>query len=352
MLNFGKTLAIAMLLAAHPAIAADDEEKALLGLIGLEAAAGKTTVGDKAGQLESHILLASMLDDAGIEIAKQIIDKLSRKKFVVPLGENQLLDFRLYTQTQNRIMAIKSRLDAFPRNDGCDFARSRPGGVRPAAVPPNLIPQAIVGAIKTDTEVSGIDVEPGEQAVINAIVAQSIDPTKWLLPSEIAFGPDNSQLMSNVDDIVKKALPYSSGKCPNNKELTARATEIMAAVNILTTGGEKGAPSMLEAAVFLESTFLNGAKPEDIAVLRIGVEKAGGTLVNKSNIWTSLGFNGLTISGGLIVTFRLVDPKKGTSSISGSLVCTTPARSFKQINRHEMAKGKCVVVQSLTKGTN
>lgn len=321
---------------AQPALADDDtEDIALLAALGLNAADGKATLGDKAGELEGYVLMASLLHKAGekIRTAAQASGKV-----IVPLAGEQTFSLIDYNITKTRLDAIQQEMQAtLPENSACAIAGDVPRGFVPDGTSIGIVD--IVGALKTDTEISGYTVDPGTQMLINAIVAES---DIWRIPSEIVAVSGKSELLSSYAQIIGRTAYFAGGACEKKFEAIGKA--LLDRARTLSTPSEKGAPSALEKAVLIEA-FARDAT--DFRILRVDVEKAGGTLINRSNIWTTIGFNGVTMSGGLVVTYRLVDPVNGKIEKADTLVCYSPSQSLRAIARSSKpADGNCLSVKT------
>lgn len=333
---------------AQPALAEEEtEDVALLAYLGLTAAEGKTTLGDKAGELEGYILTSGLLNNVAVEVRKDIGSALSRDPAItdqtrlIPLAGDQRLTLSSYYLARSRLRALdrtaSSELPSICPQRAREGGRDRIKGV-------DLKAADVVGAFKTDTSITGYTIDPGVQLVINAISADGVDLAGkkfrlgWWLPDELGVIAENSELLGLYTKVLDNAAPYAAGKC--DKAYVDQANAIIAATKAVAAPGDDGAPSLLESGMLLEGLLAGGGAPQ---VLRVDVEKAGGSLINRSNIFTQLGFNGLTISGGMIVTYRLVDPASGTVRLSNTLICHHPQRSLGQVAREGPGTaGKCV----------
>ena len=65
-------------------------------------------------------------------------------------------------------------------------------------------------------------------------------------------------------------------------------------------------------------------------ILTIKTEKAGGTLLKRTNLVTALGGETAFVSGGLVTSYRLVNPVDGRVLNAGVLVCRTALTSSKK----------------------
>lgn len=329
-----------VLATTQPAVAGEEtEDVALLAYLGLDAASGKTTLAEGAGALEGFILTSRMLDQAGGEISRQVARKLgSDVKRVVPLADDQKLSLSAYSYVLTRFASLDATLADVRRRNQCR------GGTRPLAprrdrsAKPDLTAADLIGALKTDTDIRPYTVAPSAQLVINAITAHRIDRVDWSVPDEIALISGPSTLLNTYSRILTEANALSDAAC--NEAIGGEADAIGAAARGLAAPGDGGKPSLLEQAMLSEGLVESGGQTR---VLRVNVAKAGGSLINRSNIWTTLGANGVTMTGGMVITYRLVDPETGQLLLSEALVCSHPARSLGSIARDggRNSKGGC-----------
>lgn len=336
---------------AQPVFAQDDADSdgdggsdtatvALLSYLGLSAAEGKTTVGEKGGELEGYIQAASMLDLAGGAIRTKVRKKFpdGAGGFVAVLADDETFKLTDYYIATNRLKLLTQQTDFLetvcPTPDKSDERVGVAAEDGADGGGPKLKPgfEDLFGVLKTDTTITPVAISPGAQLLVDAISAESLGPKKpaWLLASEQTIPTAKSGLLDDFQDVLIKTKPYVRKDCE-------AGTALFAAASAMAAPGEKGAPSLLEKALLLEGT----AKKSLAGVLRVRVEKAGGTLVTKQNIFTTLGFNGVTMSGGLIVTYRLVNPRTGGVTTSGTLICTTKALGLKEINSKGPKGGQC-----------
>ena len=318
----------------------DVETIGLLSYLGLSAAEGKTTVEESGGQLEGYILASSMLDLAGRQIRSAIKDEVGAGRIAV-LADDERLDLTDYFLIQNRlkIIAMQARplVSACPAGfQGGHSAKGFTGGAAATEMQGPRVSLGladIAGSLKTDVNISEIAISPSAQLLINAITAEplSSDDNDWFVFSENAVPSSNSYLAEFYEEIFTHLAPLAAGRCDkSDKAIATDAKVLLGRLNALTTPGKDATPSLLEKAILLEGA----AGQKDLAgVLRVRVEKAGGTLVKKQNIFTTLGINGVTMSGGLIITYRLINPIGGTVKSSGTIICTTQALGLKEINR-------------------
>ncbi len=320
---FATAAALAFAIGSTPVAAADDEDVALLAFLGLEAAKGETTVGDKGGQLESYILSTYMLKSAGAKINSQITGD-----DIVLLSHDEKFDLTAIGKVNARLDLAERTMAAVQK---ICAGRAQEAEIKGLSLSAKNISQSIVGAIKTDTNISGIEVSVDDQMLINAIAGATADPTKYTIPSEnvwLDFSLDGDGPFKRARDLQGELDALSGDNCLKQDPVKSAFAAVKGLLTTITAPGDKQGPSLLESAIKL-SDYANS----NVKVLRVKAIKAGGTLIKRSNIWTTLGLmRGETISGGLIATYRLIDPKTGLVETAGSIVCRTKARKMAEIN--------------------
>jgi hypothetical protein len=315
----------------QPATASETTEVGLLTLVGLEAAGGKTTLGEKSGEMESFSIASSLLRDAGSKLRSS----LKTGTYIV-LTDDQTVNLALPKIVSGQVENMQMRLtNAIALTPECKSKKPKTNkNVKINTLDDSFggIASAVLGAIKTDTSITGIVIDPNTQALINAVTSSTGVGKKaefsasWIIPSERIM-PSSGLLAEKWARVVNDANIRSTTSCGKAEPLKSVISSIAALDTSLMAPVEKGAPSPLEQAVLWDGFALDTAQ-----VLRLRIEKAGGSVVNKSNIWTTLGFNGLSMSGALVVSYRVTDP--GTGAVTGSdvLTCRRPAASFQAIN--------------------
>jgi len=86
----------------------------------------------------------------------------------------------------------------------------------------------------------------------------------------------------------------------------------------MTTPAADG--SMRLATALRQSRLMRNANN---LVLRVEVNRAGGTMITVKNLWTAVGLPAIRLSGGVIASYSLTDRTNGTVRLSGTVVCRT-----------------------------
>jgi hypothetical protein len=301
----------------------DTETATLLAYLGLTAASGQNTVGEGAGGIEGHMLAAAMAMEAAEKIVKD--DKL--KGPVILLNGNETLSLGEFDQATRQIEFLESEKDRFAGQlgpTGCPVPAVKFSGLGDAEA--QVKPSDLIGAFRTSSNFTPVSVTFGPQLFKNAMLAQKKDGLTWVIPGDVQQPTGGQELAARFVRLREFWMPYADGKCDNEAVKKAAATQL-ARVDGLAASKD-GAPSLLDRAALAESILSAG---KDLKVLRVDVDRAGGTLVNSSNVFTTLGFPGVTIRGGLVVSYRLTNPTNGQALSSGIINCRVPKKRLQTI---------------------
>lgn len=346
-----------------PAAAQDDDDSAsdeiptLLGYAGLSALDGKNTVGEKAGSIEGHMLASVM----ALKAAEQVLANLStvevgEDKRAILLVGNETVSLAEFYQARRQLDLLEGDTARFL----AEVARSRcvVSGNKMAPLSNNQIFSMIestaatekdpkfdfhlsdaLGAFRTSTEFSAVDVSLGAQLFKNAILSRKNSKFEWVVPSEISQPTGGDQFFDDFVEIRNTLAPYAAGKCDMISEDIGKSAKALLGRADGLAASKDGAPSVLDKAA-VAASVMNGTRP--LHLLRVDVDKAGGTLVNSSNVFTTLGVPGMTMRGGMIVSYRLLDPTNGRTKNAGIVICRVPKQLLMRITNKPIDQDKVV----------
>jgi hypothetical protein len=104
----------------------------------------------------------------------------------------------------------------------------------------------------------------------------------------------------------------------------------------VTTPNDQGVVPLLSAA------RLADLRENDYPILRVHVDKAGGSLVNTKNIATTFGVDPLKVSGAVVASYIMTDPKTGFVTTAGILSCSTTLTSIRKVqDEPERIESRC-----------
>lgn len=301
---------------------------AQLKAAGLEGTAtGATTLGDKAGEMEGWMLASGALRSAAGLIAADARVSAATRVVVLAAAEPFRLDLpATVTREMEHLQADLARATAGP---AC-----APAEVGVAAALP-LLPLigAITGALKTDTMITGFDVTANERLLVNTIAA--IGAGKWIIPSELASSPPDRAITTALEklrDQLQTAIACRGfqPETPEGKAAAAKIDRALAAVTEFETRVVRAGEGV---SLIAQATRMMAIAKDDPLVLRVFVEKAGGSMLLRQNLFTALGAPAVGLTGGAVISWRLSDPVTGLARAGGVLVCRTALTNLKAVHR-------------------
>lgn len=314
--------------------------QAQIDALGLPKAEGKTTLGADAGKIESWMLASGTLTEAA-----RVIDDGIKTTLVVLLDSDDVLDLNKSLVLQREMRALSLALEmATP--EACETQQ-----VGALAVPPIAAIGAFLSLIRTDTELTGLTIEGAEGVLLNAIAGST--PGKYVIPSEIVRTNENGTTAAQLANLLQartavpacRALLEVRAKTTAEKatapaqiaKLDAVAKQIDTYVTAIVTRGD-GKPSTLEIAM-VGDTITDTAG--DFRVLRVRLEKAGGTLLKRANLFTAFGAPAVGITGGAVISWHLTNPATGVVDKGGVLVCRTKLTNLSDIHQGQVRASAC-----------
>lgn len=326
------------------AMAEDDAERlGLLAYLGLEAADGTTEVKADAGKLEAALLMAPTLEAA----AAKLFEKLTSTGKIIPLVGSMKLDLRALAITEMRLTTIAS-IETVATD--CSELKETPGGLKITSTDGDDgaktrklddstqgILSSAVALLKSDTTYSAIALTANEQMVLNALVAKG--GGRIFQPEDRIFlkgNPYDIRLVTLVSKLEGKKSKCTVKAESKDKKVAAAAKEQLADIdramtlaNSLIALGEKAAPSLIEQAGVLQMT---ATEQPELRILRVDISAIGGTMVQRKNVFTTLGLDGgISIRGGVAMSWRLVNPADGYAVSGGTIICASPVSGFQNV---------------------
>jgi len=326
------------LLTAAPARAADDTASTgILAALGIEAAGGDTKLGDKGGEIEGWMLATAHLDSVAREIlsqvdASRIGGNAVSGRTIVLLARDEPFNLGLPGVISRRIALLQKRVD---RYGGCPAAVSQRAAL---AGLPAITPADVAAVTRTDTTIAGFDIALEDRALISAIGHVNLGSGRDLrISSDATAVPVGTGIIARWDNLEAAISALRGCVAANDsagKGLIAQFDALDAFVN---TPGDKGGSSPLERAAAIGDLANNPP-----LLLRVAVEKAGGTTITRSNIFLKLGFPGaVRISGGIVASYRVIDPVNGSLVNAGLVRCALPQVDFKDVSKQTASAANC-----------
>lgn len=318
----------AQLFAAVPARAADDAgTTGLLGALGIEAVSGDTKLADHGGEIEGWLLASKYLDTVGAQIVQRAADSTGEGSRIILLTRDESFSLADASVLDRRIRLLSQRFETFEAGQPACLtpvakAADADAGAKAAAVKPTTADFA--GALRTDTSIGGFDIPLQDRALINAI--GHVNPPAGRthldlrIPADMTAIPAKDGIVERWDALAVRASKVATA-CKDDAGGKVLIAQFAAMDTYANTLGDKGASSPLERAAAL-GDLATGQTP---LLLRVALEKAGGTTIARSNIFLKLGVPGaVVISGGIVAGYRLIDPATGALRASGLVECAFP----------------------------
>ncbi len=319
-----------------------DLMKARMDALGISPATGTTTLKEDAGQMEAWMLSAGTVNKAGAVIAQRIKAAAGTQP-VLLADRGARIDFSLPITLKASMSALLSA--GVSTRGNCKVAQSGDGTVSIAGLPLAAIGAAL-SLLKTDVEISKLDVNATDALLIDAIASND---GNWVIIDELA-APAKGTVNDAIDILWGSLLAERTDLSGCRATLAAKSADaeqariakidaIVAKIDALETSlnaQREGKASLLVEAMQLDSIQLK--KP---FVLKVAIEKAGGSLLKRTNVWTALGAPAIGLTGGLVARYTLSDPETGMVKAAGVLVCRTALTNFNAVHRGKVAPSDC-----------
>lgn len=350
-------LAGGSMIATAPAHADDDTKTGLIAGLGVAAATGKTSLGDGGGKIEAGLLSADAFQQAAAVIAGVVRDARPGQRRIVILPGDTTIDLLSPALITERLKELNTliaeqcakkpeEVPAAPQEKNFDLKFHFPKGTQPMV-------SDVTGAALTDVSIGGIALEANDRRLANALlmdvggtpVTLTSAWQHWPIP-EAASGtsaadshtspfavigegsaPDTTSPIRKAYKDLRTTLVATHRNCLTSEAVTARDAGDALVANL--TDASKG-PSVLSTAIQIEAAAMDGTTSP--LLLRIAIEQIGGTSIARSGILYTFGWpDAVTVSAGLMVSFRLYDPKSARLRAVGEVRCLTPATNIKKV---------------------
>lgn len=357
--------------------AKNDKLKTKLGLDELPKFENKTELINNGGEIEAALLTSTAVEKAASLIKDEIVGREATKKtgiettkkkgnFLVLTGAARV-DFNLPVILMAELQSVKYQFGQIPGIIQCptaDSQRALPdgaiaGGGIGAAV---SVITALSGLLGTETTVTGFNVGVEDNQLATALAGELVSSAAnvrlyhhdigrlsldQLNKSDInkKIGCLQSLRQSAADIRKKKAAKKKQSD--SDKAALAQIDVIAARFDTLYTQiakrGDDGYSTFAKAVLFNQYTD----EINDYKVVRVKADKSGGSLVHNKNIWTTFGIDPLKVSGGLLVSYSVIN-RSGNVEKAGRLACQTSLASLRKIQsgkwRNSIDEGRGIAV--------
>jgi hypothetical protein len=328
---------------------------------------GAIDLKDKTGTVEARLLAAKAVDGAAERIARSVKEHADATHAIAVIPARSFVSFdTLYLYRLRRGLverALESVLPPLvattPASTGAPVAGS--AVAIPALVSSGLDALGkVLGFLKTDYQIGGIDVTLDEEIVISAVAGQLLSQKIQKVVLPLTFMPQaQAKALGEITAEMSELLALRTRGVQAASKEKANITTLEASLSaekddakkkILARDVEiaKTKLSDIEAAVALHDEFVGGlvATKEATAptlrkilsellieqlsathaILLVRLEATGGGYLIKKNMWTGLGSMPLYHMGGSAVSYVLLDPitsnvaAAGTHAVHGGFV--------------------------------
>ncbi len=310
-------------------------DQAKITALGLPKFENKTTIETGGGVIEANMLASRAVRAAGVHIsdASECTRAADGKHYLV-LTPAEKFDANAPLSLTLQVKAVAEQFLAAlgvtrTRNDTVMSIQGVGGAL--------AIIDAAASLLASETKVTGVDLTTiNDAALIMATVGSLCG--KGVVPSASMGTIDtgNSKIIGALGVIFDLKLKSADErrKIPEN-----------------ATGSAKRKAAALDAAIASYDSYItkisavdaNGQSPLTQALLvekfpaantqliRIAVNKAGGSIINSKNLWTTLGVDPVKVTGGLVVSYSITAADTGAVSKSETFTCQTTLASLRRI---------------------
>ena len=199
------------------------------------------------------------------------------------------------------------------------------------------IVQAAASLFANETKVSGIDLPSINDAALIMATAGSLCG-KGIVPSASMgmIDLEHSTIINKLSELqtlvltaadARRRIP-DDGKDEHKRKAAALEAAMTSYDGFITKIGtvDSEGQSPLSQALLIERYPI-----EKTYIVRIAVNKAGGSIINSKNLWTTLGVDPVKVSGGLVVSYSITKADTGAVETSETFTCQTSLASIRKI---------------------
>jgi hypothetical protein len=295
------------------------------------------TVGDNAGEIEAAIMSAAALRKAANQVCANVIPKAGPTVYFVTEADLQQARRAGVLLAQMEIMT--GFLSSYQRGQagaggGAFVAEGR--GFIPIA---GAVSQLLSALLRNDDTISAISgTIDDESTLANMMLDYKKNGKGCFGTDSMNFAQDHVGNMSDANNVITKL-----------NLLNGSYQSFLGKIGTTPTDSEKQIKSGYESFITALSTSQNGttaiealirtgklwqtlSSTPSAALLRLSIDKSGGTLLKRKNLWTALGARSLAVTAGIVVSYRVSDTN-GEALSGGTIYCTTAQTNFANLHR-------------------
>ncbi len=313
-------------------------------------ATGKTELKENGGQFEGWLLSANAVQSAADRIATSLRTKIPHGQAAAILAGDEVLDLGLPGAMEARMRGLSRRATA-ALEAGCPAASSAQAemvGVSSALVGAIPYVGAVIGALKTDTTISGLAGPTDARLLVNALAERVLEGDKWIVPGDIAKTDPAGSLWKLWEHLTDqryqlahcRAVVAGSAK-KDDKTAQRHVAALDASIGEIDTFETKQVIGGDGPSALVKASRLEALAKVPVSIVRVYVEKAGGSTLQRSNLFTMLGAPAIGITGGSLVGFRITDATTGQAQGGGNLSCRTALTNMRAIHAGRVRASSC-----------
>ena len=307
-----------------------DRDKARIDALHLPKFEGKTELsGTNAGAMEANMLAMYALQAAAVKISAAAPSTGD----VIVLAGDESVDL-------TRVEMIKAEMGGIGEQLLAAIGAEEDRTSRLMSVSPTLIIEAataVAGMLQSEVTITAVDLASvSERALAHAVAGKLGE--RGYLPSALAGKIDaQDELLVALEELGRlrrKAAAALAHEAPNSVKAVALGAAIKRYDDFnarIRTPDDKGVVPIVHA-VRLNRLF--GSSPK---VLRVYVDKAGGTFIKTKNIRTMFGADPLRVTGALIASYTVTEPDTAKVLSSNIYVCRTSLSRLRHIHDADWA---------------
>lgn len=315
-----------------------------IAALGLPSFEGKTELaGENAGAIESEMMSAAALRDAASRIAGSLGNVSSKK--IILLTEADDTDLSQHVIIKAQIDSLTLRLRELNSTAPQSTSKFVPAGLSAAGI--LALVQAGAGLLRSETTLSGFEATSLSDQSLLWLTGQQLKAQvgingRIIIPTANISGDllaNGNGVMMSFDDLIAEldTAKVILAELLKDKKPSAEKKKMIGEfqvliertntyVNAISVAGDDGLVQLVIAA---RQADLMKDNP---LILRLHLNKAGGSLVNTKNIATTFGVDPLKVSGAVLASYLLTDPKAGTLEAAGLIVCQTTLLTLRKVH--------------------
>ena len=312
-------------------------DKAAIENLGLPKFDNKTTLGEGGGAIETSMLATRANQAAASTIKSKVLSPnatCNPGQFVVVAQSG--------TFNPNLASALELQLD-YLSDEIKRHLPPEPPGLSVATA--TAVISAVAGLAGNEVTVTGIKTEELDETMLAQAVAGQLGRCAYLpsagAPIVNLSTNDLAQKLSTLQSDRRKASGWIGGlekeERKNEKKTVAILQELIKDAAALEKRLQE--PDTSGTTLFERAAIAEKMKDTAVTVIRVSIDKAGGTITNSKNIGTFFGGDPVRVSGGLVASWTAMNLATGYTQSSGTIACQTAQVRLKKVQSGDWSTG-------------